>query len=176
MFTKFWDIKEKTKKKRWCHTSNWWLSCITPLKIINDEDDRDDKPVRVPIVLYETHARLVTGLWRNRSERISVILMTAVYLRLSSWNQIRWVSVLLDVVSWPAAPNQPTTNYSDDSDTTRCPFLGSALTGKHATKRMSAWHSLFSSVCGDEDPCVINHSQNLYSLICILISLQDSVP
>ena len=65
----------------------------------NDEDDGDDKPVRVPIVLWETHARLVTGLWRARSERISVILMTAVYFCLSSWNKIRWVSVLLDIVS-----------------------------------------------------------------------------
>lgn len=30
----------------------------------NDEDDGDDKPVRVPIVQQETHARLVTGLRR----------------------------------------------------------------------------------------------------------------
>ena len=65
----------------------------------NDEDDGDDKPVRVPIVLYETHARLVTGLRRVCSERISVILMMAVYFSLSSWNSIRWVTVLLDIAS-----------------------------------------------------------------------------
>lgn len=45
----------------------------------NNDDDEDDKALRVPIVLPETHARLVTRLWRARSERISVILMTAVY-------------------------------------------------------------------------------------------------
>lgn len=39
----------------------------------NDEDDGDDKPVRVSIVLRETHARLVTGLRRASSERISVV-------------------------------------------------------------------------------------------------------
>lgn len=54
-----------------------------------DEDDGNDKPVRVPIVLPGTHARLVTGLRRARSERITVMFMTAV----SSWSQIRWVSV-----------------------------------------------------------------------------------
>lgn len=59
---------------------------MTEPKISNDEDDGSDKPVRVPIVLRGTHARLVTGLWRPRSERISVIFMTAVYFCLSSWN------------------------------------------------------------------------------------------
>lgn len=72
-----------------------------------DEDDGEDKPVRVPIVLKGTHARLVTGLRRARSERISVILTTAVYFCLSSWNKIRWVSVLLDIASWLATLNPP---------------------------------------------------------------------
>lgn len=33
--------------------------------------------------------------------------MTAVYFCLSSWNKIRWVSVLLDIASWLATLNQP---------------------------------------------------------------------
>lgn len=70
----------------------------------NDEDDGGDKPVRVPIVLPGTHARLVTGLRRARSERISVIFMTALYFCLSSRSQIRWVSV---PASWLVTPSEP---------------------------------------------------------------------
>lgn len=65
----------------------------------SDDDDEDDKAVRVPIVLPETHARLVTSLWRARSERISVILMTAVYFACLPGTKMRRVSVLLDRAS-----------------------------------------------------------------------------
>lgn len=101
------------KKCHWCHTCNWWLSRITQQKINNDEDD---KPLRVPIVLQETHARLVTSLWRPWSERISVILMTAVYF--ACLPGTKWDGCLFCLIGphdWSQI-NQPVINinYSDD--------------------------------------------------------------
>lgn len=112
-----WSGGQKKKKCHWCHTCNWWLSRITLQKINNDEDDEDDKPLRVPIVLRGTHARLVTGLWRARSERISVILMTAVYF--ACLPGTKWDGCLFCLIGPPdwSQLNQPiiSINYSDDT-------------------------------------------------------------
>lgn len=57
-------------QSHYCHTCNWWLSRVIALMIVSLMKWREE---RLPFVLWETHAKLVTGLRRAPLWKTSVI-------------------------------------------------------------------------------------------------------